>query len=71
MTERQRIWEPWEVPSPALEDARRLLADAEQAERQEQCAAQGHDELREITRFDSAQLEYLCASCGATIREDR
>jgi len=66
-----RIWELWEVPSLDLDAARRLLAEAEQSERQERCAASGHGELRDVSGFDSAQLEHLCTTCGATVREDR
>lgn len=61
----------WEPRSLELEWALKLLADAEQQERQEQCAARGHGKRHEVTSLGSPQLEYLCASCGAVILEDR
>jgi hypothetical protein len=60
----------WEPRSLELEWAQRLLADAEQQERQERCAARGHSQRHEVANPANPQREYLCSSCGALILED-
>lgn len=66
-----RVWQPWEVPIPSLDEAYRLLREAGQKELQERCAAGGHGERYEITCPAMRRPLYMCGMCGARFPEDQ